>query len=51
MFDKLESIFKMKIIVIATSISDATFFLFFNYNDTSFRFAIYDKFRFKRISL
>ncbi len=50
MFDKLESVFEMKIAVIATSISDATLFLFFNYNGTSFRAAACDRPRFKRIS-
>lgn len=48
MFDKLESIFEMKIIVIATSIFDAIFFLFSNYNGTSFRVATRDRSRFRR---
>ncbi len=51
MFNKLELIFKIKIIVTATSISDAILFLFFNYNDTSIRATKYDKPRFKHISL
>ncbi len=51
MFDKLESIFEMKIVVIVTSIFDATLFLFSNYNDTSFRAATCDRPRFKRKSL
>lgn len=50
MFDKLESIFEMKVVMITTSIFNATLFLFFNYNDMSFRAATCDKSRFKRIS-
>ncbi len=50
MFDKLESVFEMKVVVIATSIFDAFLFLFFNYNGTSFRAATCDRSRFKRIS-
>jgi len=50
MFDKPKLIFEMKVVVIATSISDATPFLFFNYNGTSFWVATCDRPRFKRIS-
>ncbi len=50
MFDKLESIFEMKIVVIAMSIFNATLFLFSNYNGTSFRIATCDRSRFKRKS-
>lgn len=50
MFNKLESIFEMKIVVIATSIFDAILFLFFNYNNMSFRIATCNRSRFKRKS-
>ena len=50
MFNKLESISRMKIVVIAISIFDAILFLFFNYNDLSIRVTKCDKSRFKRIS-
>ncbi len=50
MFDKPESVSGMKVAVTATSISDATPFLFSNYNGTSFRAAACGRPRFKRIS-
>ena len=51
MFDKPESVSGMKVAVIATSISDATPFLFSNYNGSSIRAAQCGKPRFKHISL
>ena len=50
MFDKPESISGMKVAVTATSISDATPFLFSNYNGLSIRATECGKSRFKRIS-